>query len=298
MEGAVEAKALKKPASRIWEIDFLRGVCVLLMVFDHLCWSLGHIQSVASSLFSNYASMDNAVLGNLYAFYRWYWALPFRSVMHYVVAGLFFVLSGISCSLSRNNYVHGLRILAGAVIFFLATLILYYVMGGGSHPGETVAVFNVLLALAIGVFLVALLRKVKVKNRALFLLLLGGAICLICWGFNLYSLQLIFGDWYGEKWIRVGWFSFSDIPALLIGLKCWGSDYFALLPYAGYTILGAGLGEAFYGKAKTSRLPNLEGRWQAPASFVGRHALIFYLGHQVVIWGVILICLLIAGYRF
>ena len=37
------AEALKPRRNRIWELDFLRGVCVLLMIFDHFMFDVGDI---------------------------------------------------------------------------------------------------------------------------------------------------------------------------------------------------------------------------------------------------------------
>lgn len=38
--------APRRKRNRIWEIDFLRGVCVILMILDHLAILLGRISAI------------------------------------------------------------------------------------------------------------------------------------------------------------------------------------------------------------------------------------------------------------
>jgi len=40
----------KKPASRIWEIDFLRGLAIVLMVGYHLLYDLGDFVGIKKFL--------------------------------------------------------------------------------------------------------------------------------------------------------------------------------------------------------------------------------------------------------
>ena len=82
-------------AQRIWEIDFLRGVSIILMVGYHLLFDLGEFRGVKRFLgFST--DLGSAA-----------W-----TAAQYFFAGLFVILSGISSTLSRNNVRRGLRLLA------------------------------------------------------------------------------------------------------------------------------------------------------------------------------------------
>lgn len=80
---------------RIWEIDFLRGLSIILMVGYHLLFDLGEFVGIKK------------FLG---------WSTDLSSVAwtaaQYFIAGLFVVLSGISSTLSRNNLRRGLKLLA------------------------------------------------------------------------------------------------------------------------------------------------------------------------------------------
>lgn len=84
--------------NRIWEIDFLRGIAILLMVFFHIIYDL--------SEFYNY-SLDYSS-----GFYFW---------VGKIAAILFISLTAISCSFSKNNKKRAFKILAAALLISLGT---------------------------------------------------------------------------------------------------------------------------------------------------------------------------------
>jgi uncharacterized membrane protein len=93
-------------ASRIWEIDFLRGVSIILMVGYHILFDLGEFSGVKRFLgFST--DLGSAA-----------W-----TAAQYFFAGLFVVLSGISSTLSRSNVRRGLKLLAVSLAVTAATYI-------------------------------------------------------------------------------------------------------------------------------------------------------------------------------
>jgi len=93
-------------ASRIWEIDFLRGVSIILMVGYHILFDLGEFSGVKKFLgFST--DLGSAV-----------W-----TAAQYFFAGLFVILSGISSTLSRNNVRRGLKLLAVSLAVSAATFV-------------------------------------------------------------------------------------------------------------------------------------------------------------------------------
>jgi len=93
-------------ASRIWEIDFLRGVSIILMVGYHILFDLGEFSGVKRFLGF---STD---LGST----AW-------TAAQYFFAGLFVILSGISSTLSRNNVRRGLKLLAVSLAVSAATYV-------------------------------------------------------------------------------------------------------------------------------------------------------------------------------
>jgi uncharacterized membrane protein len=95
----------ERPA-RIWEIDFLRGLAIILMVGYHLLYDLGEFVGVKRFLgWSTNLSTDAWVIAQFF------------------FAGLFVVLSGVSSTLSRSNIRRGLRLLAVSVLVSAATYV-------------------------------------------------------------------------------------------------------------------------------------------------------------------------------
>jgi len=114
-----------EPAKRIWEIDFLRGLSIILMVGYHLLFDLGEFRGMDRFLgFSTDLS-----------------TIAWRTAQ-YFFAALFVVLSGISSTLSRSNRRRGLRLLA---ISFLVTAVTYFF-----EPASAVY-FGILQCLAVSI---------------------------------------------------------------------------------------------------------------------------------------------------
>ncbi|NLF79968.1 MAG: DUF1624 domain-containing protein [Clostridia bacterium] len=62
------------------------------------------------------------------------------------------------------------------------------------------------------------------------------------------------------------------------------ADYFPLIPYLGWFLLGAALGGLLY-RDKRSLFPGRGGRAARPFLWLGRHALLIYILHQPLIYG-------------
>jgi uncharacterized membrane protein len=92
--------------SRIWEIDFLRGVAIILMVCYHLLFDLGEFRGVDKFLGW---STDLAS--------------PAWRIAQAFFAALFVLLSGISSTLTRSNVRRGLRLLVVALAVTAVTYV-------------------------------------------------------------------------------------------------------------------------------------------------------------------------------
>ena len=102
-----------RPRTRIWEIDFLRGACIVLMILDHLTMLLGMYFG------PEWFGADMAGGGGA-AFCRWcewFHTSSERAVAHAVVIFIFFSISGISSSFSRSNVRRGVILAAVAMLF-------------------------------------------------------------------------------------------------------------------------------------------------------------------------------------
>jgi uncharacterized membrane protein len=112
---------------RIWEIDFLRGVAIILMVCYHLLFDLGEFVGVKTFLGWSTDLSKTAWI-----------------IAQFFFAGLFVVLSGTSSTLSRNNVRRGLRLLAVSLLVSIATYI---------FDASSAVYFGILQCLAVSMLL-------------------------------------------------------------------------------------------------------------------------------------------------
>lgn len=177
---------------------------------------------------------------------------------------LFFILlSGICATLAGRSFKRGVVVFGAGLLISYATLFMEYVLGF-----QRIAIwFGVLHLLGVSMMLFPLLRKLP--HWAM--LLLGAALAAL-------------GYWMAT--VEVG------VPFLFpLGLRqpgfFTGSDYFPLLPFFGWFVIGAGLGKLVY-RRKQSLLPRVNADFFLLRflCFVGRHSLEIYLLHQPILSGI------------
>ena len=258
-EAANEQKPAAKPKAkgkpRIHLLDELRGFAVFCMIFYHAFYSIGYI-------------------------FGWEFGktlMAFFSPAEPFFAGLFILISGISSNLSHSN------IERGAKLFFIAyvlTVITYFVVG------ETQVIrFGILHFLSICMMIYGIFNKVNQKipmwigfafNVILFILTFtvqNGSIGIpFVWQYQLPTMLYQTDFLYPLGFVRYGFIS---------------SDYFPLLPWFFMFMTGG-----FFGRlAAKKKFPKFAYQKHIGFfSFLGKHALLVYLLHQPVIYG---ICMLI-----
>ena len=128
-------------SQRIWEIDFLRGLSIILVVGYHLLFDLGAYVGVKR--FFGFSTDLSTI--------AW-------TTAQYFFAGLFIVLSGTSSTLTRSNLRRGLKLL---VISFAITAITYIF-----DPSQAVW-FGILQLLAVSILIFgAAFKKAKAVTCA------------------------------------------------------------------------------------------------------------------------------------
>lgn len=260
---SIEKQQLKsrkrlKLSKRIWELDFIRGICVILMCFDHFMFDSGY-------LFGNaWLKEGNEALSAFVQFARDYWVSALRINARYVVIVCFFIVCGISCSFSRSNFKRSIEIAIGAILVSIVTSLL-----------NTAILFGVLHMLACSVFLWWVISKIG-KNRYV-----TAALSFIA-GVIIMSVSYSLTTSPPLSPPNLPWLHAS----LVVG-QFSSADYFPLMPYAGIVLIGAALGPLLYPNKKSLLPLPYVNTITTPVRWVGRWAIFFYLFHQLIIAGLL-----------
>jgi uncharacterized membrane protein len=216
-----------KKMERIWELDFFRGIALIMMIYFHIIFDMKEFFNYPV----NYSSGLNYYIGKASAI-------------------LFMLISGISCSLSRNNIKRGLKVLGVAMVITLATHLF--------NPDFGIK-FGILHFFGVSMLLYPLLQRL---NK--YILFLIGTL-IIALGSVVSKISVSF-----DYLFPIGLFSDSFIS----------SDYYPLVPWLGVFVYGAFLGKLLYAEKRSlfniSIGPNI-------ISMAGKRTLLVYIIHQPVI---------------
>lgn len=282
MEVSAENNSLITPKKkRVWELDFLRGVAVIAMLFDHFMCDFVYLPW----WFSNYKQIDNAFIRAMVSFANAYWESAFRFWAHYIFVFIFLFLVGISCAFSRDNIKRGSLLAIVAIAFTGGSFALraFGVLDYG-------IVFGILDCIALSILCVAAVDNATkpVKKLNIFApLVIGVVILALGISKSFWEMEYNFDEFFES----------SHMIGYILGTHAYGDDWFGLFPYVGAVLVGFYWGKTAYA-SRESLLPILDGNWNKPFRFVGRHALIFYILHQAILSGLVAVVCMIIGYRF
>lgn len=290
-------KPWKPKKRRAWELDFLRGLAILLVAMDHTFFDMSAVFGevwAANPVLSEWSLFASSYLsGSLREFWK-----PFFLFV-------FFFVSGISSGFSRNNLFRSFKLVGAALFINFATYILDFHLG----MPDTFIKFGVIQCFSVIVLVYALIelivRAATFKSKKLYKWLIS-AVCLAVGIAVLivnerYNVGVMDFENY-NRYADVAWD--SPLAAVFFYIeKSWAlpsADYFPLFPYLGYFMLGAGLTNILYPNKK-SLLPFLDGYQRLPVSgkrvnvglwhkiftIPGRYSLIIYISWQVIAIGIL-----------
>lgn len=256
------------PRARIWELDFLRGFTIFLMWIDHFMFDLC---ATFSDVWEAQGGAARAVAK--FACCWWdhgqSWIGSTRDVIQVIALCVFFGLCGGSTIFSRDNASRAMKTMIAAALITLGTYLAYVF---GIVDRGLLITFGVLHMLSFATLLVsavyALTRLAGKRADLVFVIvsaLLSGAIFLA----NAFLNKL---EPSGHEILFILHASFSR------GFEM--GDYFPLIPNLGIAFAGAAVVTLFYSSGR-SLLPALDGKWNIPFRFMGRHTLVIVIVHQV-----------------
>lgn len=264
-------KLINKFEKRIKEIDILRGIAVLLMIFDHTIYDLfGLMPNMFGGLYNS----------NIYDLAKSYWQWPIREFLHYVVVFVFLAITGLCCSFSKNNLVRGLKLFAVAMGLTLVTLIAGLIAG---DVDGFIIVFGVLHCIALTLIIIGLLEKMGLSKY--YYLVIG--IIMIALGI-IFRIDCHYQELASGNVIMT-------IIETIIGTVGTGTDHFPLFLNGGQIFIGVFLGKQFYIPRKS--LLKKSTYHNNVITFMGRNSLIVYFAHQFIVPIFLAIILLICGFK-
>lgn len=227
---------------RIELMDALRGLAVLLMVVHHFLYDLTAFCGAPWWVFSN----------------------PVFDVLHYIFAGLFILLSGVSSNFSRSNTRRGVKALVCAAVITIVTVFM-----------EMDIWFGVLHLLSVCMILYGLTRPLWEK--------LGWLVPVLSVAGVLATRHMVYGIPTENPYLWMfGWTTDAF----------YSTDYFPMLPWAFVFLFGTWLGKYI----KAGKLPQWFYTTRAPRlAAVGRHSLEIYIVHQPVLYGLTMIIVFLMG---
>lgn len=232
-------------------LDFVRGICILLVVGYHILFDLSE------------------VFGGHYAFFRSTAMTNFR----HCFVGTLVILAGISCSFTRSNIKRGAKTLFwGMVITAVTTCFM---------PSQQIT-FGILHFFGTAMILCGLLEKPLEKVPVIPGILLSVFLLVTTW--NLYS-----GIWGIPGLLTLPLPEMGHhFPLFILGFRTGhgSSDYYPLMPWLFLFFIGVFLGRYF----KEGNVPAFFRKNPLPLlTTFGRHTLWIYLIHQPVVYGVLYI---------
>lgn len=255
---------LVNKSPRIWELDFIRGIILLIVTFDHCC------------LFSAYWNVMpyTSAFGSLICdFTFWYCDCAFRKGIEPFGLFLLCFLSGINCSFTNN----GLR---RVLKFWLFTFIMMagYALLRLFIPNliEGFFIFNIIQVLTISFTVWYFLDQIFTPVWVRFIL----ASIIICVGLTYFYMHFVRGNAYIQ----------NPLLALLVynsnGYLLSPNNFEPLFPHLGFFIIGGILGKYLYPNKKTLTTRTYPPRFLSPLLLLGKHYLAAFVFAPVIILGI------------
>ncbi len=234
---------MPKAVHRLWQIDFIRGIAVVCMVFYHFLWDM---------MFFGLYPHDITVGG---------WRIFARSV-----ASTFLLLVGVSMALTaarrtaeerdRQWLVRGVKIVGWAIVITIVTRLFL---------GDAYVLYGILHLIGTAFLLAPLLWRIRRLAPFLGVLFVFAGIALAAYSPELSGL-LPYAIPFG---VRPEFY-----PAV---------DYFPVFPWLGVIMIGLGIGQWLEPRLAQAKLRTPAPPVFAQLAAVGRHSLLIYIVHQPVL---------------
>lgn len=250
-------------SNRVWEVDFLRGLMMLCVIWDH---TFNDIYIAAGG---NYKT---AFFQTLYDFSCKYFTGVVRDACQPIVVIVFIFTAGLSCSFSKNNFNRSLKLMAVSLFLTFGGFALSIIL-----KRHMLVCFNVIHCIALSVFLLSVFDwfwnkcDKNWKKNVFYLFAAATVVVATVVGYcaNMRPWTSENTHWFflvrhtGKKYLQ---FIFMDARTFF--------------PDFAWFLLGAFLGRGLY-KEKKTLFPAVNPKYVSPLTYIGRHTLIIYFVSKI-----------------
>lgn len=246
---------LNEKRTRIWELDFIRGICIVLLIIDSIMFHFYYyiyfdeIPNIAPDslikLFSNFCT--------------WFICFSYtRNLTRLMVLFAFFTISGISSMLSKHNLKRFIILLSYSLFMVLVDINVSKITYLRVLPN-----YGIFFAYAFSILLISIIKNFNGKMFYILnsILILCCVVLIIC-GYDISASPF-------------RWFGLSE----KLGIR---RDDFVLLPIVGISLFGSIAGRIFYSCRKSMWTNSILNR-EKFFTFCGRHSLLIYIIGQTII---------------
>jgi len=279
-------KSERNHKERIFEIDFLRGFAILLMVLLHGCCAFLDIGPGRMIALPNQES-NPAEMERVFSFFSHiFMTIDYGNlwILEFFFSGMFMFLCGISCSFAKSNYERGIQLAFVSIGLTLILEIADYCFGTDIH-----IVMGILHSMSFGILFYALIDHFFPSFWVDY------AIGIVLAVLDMVTVYFVYHGG-NSVWMTPGTMP-KDWWRLLLGLARYGDDYFSPINTGAFIFLGATIGKTLYHSKKSILPANFPTRWAKPILWCGSNSLIIYVFHMPFFYLLLLLILLPFGYR-
>lgn len=274
VQAELDELAATPKRQRVWEVDFLRGLMILFVVWDHFMWDIDAFHPYKTDFFKS-----------LYEFSKIYYSSKgIRQIAQPVFVTMFVLTSGVSCSFSRSNGRRALKMTAFACLLTAATYAVSSIVGINLTMR-----FNVIHVIALSTLLWTVIEYCWEKcNKDWQKNIFGVVMLAVTVASIVVGAYANFKPWDSDN--KLWYFLAQHVvvkdnkPTDFASFT--GGDYLPFLPDFGWFLVGAFLGRVIY-KERKSIFPSVNPKFVSPITFCGRHSLWVYFGSQIVMFGLL-----------
>ena len=228
----------QKKKKRIPEIDFVRGICIILMIFDHFFYDFAYM--IVSVFGFNEFTCQYQWLIDLHNSAVFYRTWDFRASFRYGVLAMFLISSGFSTNFSRNNLKRGYFITIVGAFLSIGSYMLSYMLNASFYMtfGTILAIGSCILIYAIYLKIMQKFDKNNVYTKYISMII---------------GLIIIFIGYFGINYFANNTYDVSEMSFLNFLGSVIGSlhvkqdiDWLCLFPYLGFMFAVGGLGSIIY----------------------------------------------------